>query len=115
MTSLIHEYRREDAVLRHRIAILVWILATAAGAATEEPRVAENVYRGEMASYPGPWAFSIPKPGIILVSDAELETLAADPEKAIDRSLHTRRIRTADLDRAGRVGTTKDLWRLVVT
>lgn len=87
MTGLIHEYRREDAALRHRIAILVWILATAAGAATEEPRVAEDVYRGEMASYPGPWAFSIPKPGIILVSDAELETLAADPEKTIDLSL----------------------------
>ena len=73
--------------MRNRIAILVWILATAAVAASEEPRVAEDVYRGEMVSYPGPWAFSIPKPGIILVSDAELETLAADPEKAIDLSL----------------------------
>ena len=87
MTGLIHEYRREEVAFRHRIAILVWILATAAGAATEEPRVAEDVYRGEMVSYPGPWAFSIPKPGIILVSDAELETLAADPEKTIDLSL----------------------------
>ena len=36
--------------------------------------------------YPGPWAFSIPKPGIILVSDAEIETLAGDPDKAIDLS-----------------------------
>ena len=40
-----------------------------------------------MVSYPGPWAFSIPKPGVIFVSDAEIETLAADPDKAIDLSL----------------------------
>ena len=87
MTDLVHEFRRKDVVLRNSIAVIVWMLATAAVAASEEARVAEDVYRGEMVSYPGPWAFSIPKPGIILVSDAELDTLAADPEKAIDLSL----------------------------
>lgn len=42
------------------------------------------LYQGEMAAYPGPWALGIPRPSIILVSDAELETLAADPDKVID-------------------------------
>ena len=81
MTGLFHGCRRKGVALRNRIAIIVWILATAAVAASEEPRVAEDVYRGEMVSYPGPWAFSIPKPGIVLVSDAELETLAAAPKR----------------------------------
>ena len=87
MTALVHEFRRNDVVLRNSIPVFVWMLATAAVAASEEPRVAEDVYRGEMVGYPGPWAFSIPKPAIIFVSDAEFETLAADPDKAIDLSL----------------------------
>ena len=53
-------------------------------AAPEMARMPENVYRGAMAAYPGPWAFSIPRHSIILVSDAELETLAADPDKVVD-------------------------------
>ncbi len=40
-----------------------------------------------MAAYPGPWAFSVPKQAIIFVSDAELEALAADPDKILDLSL----------------------------
>ena len=41
----------------------------------------ENVYRGELVTYPGPWAFQIPQSGIILVRDDELVTLASDPDK----------------------------------
>jgi hypothetical protein len=49
-------------------------------------RQPENVYHGEMVAFPGPWAFGLPKQGIIFVSDAELEILAADPDKVIDMS-----------------------------
>jgi hypothetical protein len=59
----------------------------AATGADEPARPAEKVYQGEMASYPGPWAFALPKEQIILVSDAELENLAADPDKVLDLSL----------------------------
>jgi hypothetical protein len=71
------------------VAILVSLLAFARSlsAAGETPRPPELVYRGAMAAYPGPWAFSLPKPGIIFVSDEELETLASDPNKVIDMSL----------------------------
>jgi hypothetical protein len=51
------------------------------------PEMPENVYRAALAAFPGPWAFNIPKDAIILVSDAELETLAADPDKVIDLSV----------------------------
>jgi hypothetical protein len=54
-----------------------------------EESVPENVYKGEMAAFPGPWAFQIHRSGIILVTDGELEALA-DPDKAINLSLdHT--------------------------
>ena len=46
----------------------------------------ENVYRGELLNYPGPWAFEIPSSDIILVRDDELETLASDPDKPINIS-----------------------------
>ena len=46
----------------------------------------ENVYRGELVTYPGPWAFEIPQSGIILVRDDELETLASDSNKPINIS-----------------------------
>ncbi len=53
----------------------------------EESGAPEKVYQGEMAAYPGPWAFALPKEQIILVSDEELEILAADPDKVLDLSL----------------------------
>ncbi len=37
-------------------------------------------------TFPGPWAFSVPKGGIILVSDQQLEDLQ-DPDKEVDLSL----------------------------
>lgn len=44
----------------------------------------ENVYRGELISYPGPWGFEIPHSTIILVRDEELITLASDPDKSLN-------------------------------
>ncbi|HZT32233.1 MAG TPA: hypothetical protein VFA33_20260 [Bryobacteraceae bacterium] len=43
----------------------------------------ENLYRGELISYPGPWAFQIPPAGIILVSDEELRALS-DPDRVLN-------------------------------
>ncbi len=50
---------------------------------------AEDVYQGELVSYPGPWGFEIEHPGIILVRDDELETLARDPDKVLNLSTGT--------------------------
>jgi hypothetical protein len=47
--------------------------------------VAEDVYRGELVAYPGPWQF-LPRAHIIVVSDAELEALAADPDREMNLS-----------------------------
>jgi hypothetical protein len=46
----------------------------------------ENVCRGELVSYPGPWGFQIGKSAIILVSDKELVALA-DPDKKLNLAL----------------------------
>ncbi len=60
---------------------LVCLLAALCGAAPPE-----DVYRGELLSYPGAWGFSIGKQGIILVRDDELVTLATDPDKPLNLS-----------------------------
>ncbi len=49
--------------------------------------IPENLYTGELITYPGPYSFYLGKQKIILVSDAELETLAEDPEAVIDLSM----------------------------
>lgn len=51
------------------------------------PRMPENLYIGELLSYPGPYAFELGKATIIVVRDEELEILAADPNRVIDLSL----------------------------
>lgn len=67
--------------------LLPWTVSAGSARAEDLPRVPENVYRGEMAAYAGAWGFELGKPGIILVSDEELETLASDPENILDLSL----------------------------
>jgi hypothetical protein len=64
-------------------AFFLW-LAFAGRAACQVPEV---VYRGELLAYPGPWGYQIGKSGIILVTDEELETLAADPNRLLNLSL----------------------------
>ena len=47
-------------------------------------QIQEDVYKGELISYPGPWAFQLPHTGIILVSDQELVDMAHDPDKVLN-------------------------------
>src|SRR5208337_3121782 len=61
-------------------------LGAQAPAISEAP---EDVYRGELVTYPGAWGFEIQHPGIILVRDDELGTLASDPDKVINLSTGT--------------------------
>ncbi|HXK94868.1 MAG TPA: hypothetical protein PKV38_14425, partial [bacterium] len=68
------------------LLISVWIMVLLSPAWTVEPQVPENVYQGELIRYPGPWAFQLGRPGIILVNDQDLEDLT-DPDKVIDLSL----------------------------
>ena len=48
--------------------------------------VPENLYKGELVSYPGPWAFMIPRSHIILVNDEQLVALA-NPDTPVNLSL----------------------------
>lgn len=48
--------------------------------------VPENLYRGELVSYPGPWAFLLDKAQIIIVRDQDLLDLS-DPDTVVDLSL----------------------------
>jgi len=52
-------------------------------------RAPENVYRGELISYPGPWGFGIPQSTIILVRDEELIALATNPDKVLNLTTST--------------------------
>src|SRR3990172_5985953 len=61
-------------------------LARAEGDESMADRMPENLYKGELLTYPGPWAFQIPRAGIILVTDQELIDLA-DPDKQINLTL----------------------------
>ncbi len=62
-----------------------------ASISAEEPtpmngEMPENLYRAELLTYPGAWAFQLPRAGIILVTDQELRDLE-DPDKQINLSL----------------------------
>ncbi|HGJ63806.1 TPA: hypothetical protein ENS27_00290, partial [bacterium] len=49
-----------------------------------DANVIEDVYIGELLSYPGQWAFQLPQAGIILVTDQDLIDLANEPDKVIN-------------------------------
>jgi hypothetical protein len=57
-----------------------------AAAPQDAAPVPENVYRGELVSFPGAWNFTIGRSSVILVSDDELEALS-DPDRVIDLSM----------------------------
>lgn len=74
-----------------RSAMLWLLLSTVSSAicakeSNMSARVPENLYRGELVTYPGPWSFQLGRSGIILVSDKELEALS-DPDKVLNLSL----------------------------
>lgn len=48
--------------------------------------IPENVYQGELVSFPGPYAFLLHRPSIILINDDQLRALA-DPDTPVDLSL----------------------------
>ncbi|MDQ1257591.1 MAG: hypothetical protein QG656_2197, partial [Candidatus Hydrogenedentes bacterium] len=66
--------------------IALCVTLGAAGDDAVANRVPENVYRGEVVDYPGPWGFQVGRSGIILVTDDELDALA-DPDRVIDLTL----------------------------
>jgi hypothetical protein len=68
------------------LMIVVAVFGLPLLAAAETPSVPENVYRSDLAAYPGPWAFLLGRPHIIFVSDEQLEGLS-DPDKVLDMSL----------------------------
>ena len=68
------------------IGVTALVLISAKAQTAQDFGVPENVYRGELLTYPGPWGFQIPRSAIILVRDDELETLASDPDKVINLS-----------------------------
>lgn len=50
----------------------------------------ERVYTGELLNFPGPWAYRLDDPTIILTTDEELEIMAADPGRVLNLALtHT--------------------------
>lgn len=70
------------------LAVIAVLCVARTGVAAE---VSENVYEGELISYPGAWAFQLGRPHIILVTDEELEFLS-DPDKVFNLSTgHTSR------------------------
>lgn len=79
------------------IAVGIVLLTSMTICAEDLSRPPEAVHRGDLAAYPGPWAFAIPRASIIFVSDAELETLATDPDKVLDLSLTLERKHLASL------------------
>jgi len=50
------------------------------------PRMPENLYKGELVHYPGPWSFRLGRQSVILVSDEELVALT-DPDKVLNLQL----------------------------
>lgn len=77
----------------HTLCLMALCVAAGAAAAGE-PRmpsdlalsVPENLYTAELVSYPGPWAFHLPRAHIIMVSDQDLIDLS-DPDKVINMTL----------------------------
>ena len=78
----------------HAFRLTVWAAAVLfpISVVAAEVGIADDVYRGELVAYPGPWQF-LPRAHIILVNDGELEALAADPDRELNlaTSLQPRR------------------------
>ena len=65
---------------------LVTFVLTGAALAAEPAPVPELRHAGELIAYPGPWAFQLGKPGLVLVNDQQLDDLT-DPDKPVNLSL----------------------------
>ena len=71
-----------SAVFRELMALVLAATAIVAQAAP----VPELRYAGELIAYPGPWAFQLGKPNLVLVNDQQLDDLT-DPDKPVNLSL----------------------------
>jgi hypothetical protein len=91
-----------------------WIGTLAMAPAAEQGREPEQVVRRDLVAFPGPWSFAIPKVAIILVSDAELETLAAEPDKPIDMSVTPQQHNVASLRQVCESGQKQGARSLIV-
>ncbi|MBX7258886.1 MAG: hypothetical protein K1Y02_21160, partial [Candidatus Hydrogenedentes bacterium] len=72
--------------MRSAMWLMAMGLALVAYAQDTVNPVPEDVYKGELVAFPGPWSFQLGKSHIILVSDEELEFLS-DPDKQFNMSL----------------------------
>ncbi len=80
---------RFRSTLAALLAAAVWMATGLADAQEKTPvkqDVPENVYKGELVSYPGAWSFQLGRACIILVSDKEFEALE-DPDKVLNLTL----------------------------
>ena len=71
------------SLLKGTLVVLGMLAALMAAAESLPPTMPENLYRGDLVSFPGPWSFTLGKSGIILVTDEELEALS-DPDKVLN-------------------------------
>ena len=72
-----------------RMTLLVFVSCAAYAQVPTEPvpvSVPENIYQGELVSFPGAFAFQLHRPHIILVNDDQLRALA-DPDAQVDLTL----------------------------
>ena len=74
--------RTVPAVLRGLVALTL----TSAALGVETAPMPELPYAGELIAFPGPWAFQLGKPNLVLVNDQQLDDLT-DPDKPVDLSL----------------------------
>ncbi len=68
---------------------LVYVCSSSFAQASENQSnniVPENVYQGELVSFPGPFTFLLHRPHIILINDEQLRALS-DPDTPVDLSL----------------------------
>ncbi len=82
-----HSPNLNNSMMHKNFLSLLCLLFLSVSTFAAESRPPENVYKGELVAYPAQWSFSLPKGGIILTSDHDLEVLSSDPDKKIDLSL----------------------------
>lgn len=72
--------------MRRALSLVFVLVGTWHGIAVAAD-VPENVYTGDLVAFPGPWAFQLPRPHLILVTDEELEILATEPDRELNMAL----------------------------
>lgn len=63
----------------------IFASASSQPACAADNGVPENLFKSELLSYPGAYSFELPRFGIVLVSDTDLDDLQ-DPDKVVNLS-----------------------------